>query len=90
MKNAWPLLPATVLAGCAALGTKEVLGSRPSYLEDVRQRVRAAGAGAAHEGCVRRRWTVALPQDGGRRLEGVVPRTGRFALADIGSQLRAH
>ncbi|WP_337786094.1 RNA methyltransferase [Ramlibacter lithotrophicus] len=57
-------------------------------IEDVRQRLRAAGAGAAHEARVLRLWAQALPQDSGRRrLEDFMPRSLRSALPDIEAQL---
>lgn len=58
-------------------------------IEDVRQRLRAAGAGAAHEARVLRLWAQALPQDSGRRrLEDFMPRSLRSALPDIEAQLQ--
>lgn len=57
MKNAWPLLAATVLAGCAALGTKEVLGTRPSYLPSTTESVPNAVA------LQRRMWVPGLDAD---------------------------
>lgn len=57
MKNAWPLLAATVLAGCAGLGTKEVLGTRPSYLASTTESVPNAVA------LQRRMWVPGLDAD---------------------------
>ena len=58
-------------------------------IEDVRQRLRAAGAGAAHEARVLRLWAQALPQDSGRRrLEDFMPRSLRLALPDIEAELQ--
>jgi 23S rRNA (adenine2503-C2)-methyltransferase len=50
-------------------------------IEDIRQRLRALGAGPRHEGHVLRRWVQALPQNGGkRRLEDFLPQALRQAL----------
>lgn len=57
-------------------------------IEALRQRLRAAGAGAAHEERVLRLWAQALPQDSGRRrLEDFMPRSLRTALPEIEAQL---
>jgi 23S rRNA (adenine2503-C2)-methyltransferase len=57
-------------------------------IEALRQRLRAAGAGAAHEERVLRLWAQALPQDSGRRrLEDFMPRSLRAALPEIEAQL---
>ncbi|MHB1124541.1 MAG: RNA methyltransferase [Ramlibacter sp.] len=58
-------------------------------IEALRQRLRAAGAGPAHEQRVLRLWAQALPQDSGRRrLEDFLPRPLRAALPDIEAQLQ--
>ena len=50
----------------------------------LRDRLRAAGAGPAHEQRVLRLWVQALPQDSGRRdIEDFLPRQLRAALPDI-------
>ena len=44
-------------------------------IEDIRQRLRAFGAGPGHEARVLRHWAQALPQDSGRRkLDNYLPR----------------
>lgn len=61
---------------------------RPTTIEAVRQRLRAAGAGAAHEERVLRLWAQALPQDSGRRrLEDFMPRSLRSVLPELEAQL---
>jgi 23S rRNA (adenine2503-C2)-methyltransferase len=58
-------------------------------IEDLRQRLRAAGAGPAHERRVLRLWVQALPQDSGKRQpEHFLPASLRAALPDIESELR--
>ena len=58
-------------------------------IEDLRQRLRAAGAGPAHERRVLRLWTQALPQDSGkRRTEDFLPASLRAALPQIENELR--
>ncbi|HEY0823712.1 MAG TPA: rRNA methyltransferase, partial [Ramlibacter sp.] len=57
-------------------------------VEDVRQRLRAAGAGPSHERRVLRLWSNALPQDAGkRRPEDFLPATLRAALPAIEAEL---
>jgi 23S rRNA (adenine2503-C2)-methyltransferase len=59
-------------------------------IQDLRQRLRAAGAGPTHEQRVLRLWAQALPQDSGRRRpEDFMPRSLRSALADIEAELQA-
>ena len=58
-------------------------------IEDLRLRLRAAGAGPAHERRVLRLWVQALPQDSGKRQpEHFLPASLRAALPDIESELR--
>lgn len=55
-----------------------------SSLDALRQRLREAGAGAAHERRVLRLWSHALPQDSGpRAIESFLPRTLLQALPSI-------
>jgi 23S rRNA (adenine2503-C2)-methyltransferase len=57
-------------------------------IEQLRQRLRACGAGPAHEQRVLRLWAQALPQDGGkRRPETFLPRTLRDALPAFSDEL---
>jgi len=57
-------------------------------LEVIRQRLRAAGAGPAHERRVLRQWSHALPQSAGpRRIESFLPRTLLEALPAIEAEL---
>ena len=57
-------------------------------IEDVRQRLRAAGAGPTHEQRVLRLWAQALPQDSGRRaIDDFLPKRLREALPEIISGL---
>ena len=57
-------------------------------LLDIRQRLRALGAGPKHEDRVLRRWACAQPQDGGRRrLEDFMPQAVRQALPSLGDEL---
>lgn len=54
----------------------------------LRERLRAAGAGASHERRVLRLWVQALPQDSGRRdIDDFLPRRLRDALPEIVSGL---
>lgn len=57
MKNAWPLLAAIALGGCAAPGTMEVMGTRPSYLPTTTESVPNAAA------LQRRMWVPGLDAD---------------------------
>lgn len=58
-------------------------------VEDVRQRLRAAGAGPTHERRVLRLWSNALPQDAGkRRPEDFLPASLRAALPGIEAELQ--
>jgi 23S rRNA (adenine2503-C2)-methyltransferase len=57
-------------------------------ISDIRQRLRAAGAGPGHEFRVLRLWSQALPQTAGRRrIEDFLPQSLRDALPGIESQL---
>jgi len=57
MNNAWLILAAVALAGCAAVGTDAVMGTRPAYLQSVTEAVPNAAA-------LRRRiWTPGLDAD---------------------------
>ena len=57
-------------------------------IEDVKQRLRAAGAGPTHESRVLRLWSQALPQDSGqRRVEHFLPQSLRTALPAIETEL---
>ena len=57
-------------------------------IEDVKQRLRAAGAGPTHEAHVLRLWCQALPQSSGkRRVEHFLPQSLRTALPDIETAL---
>jgi 23S rRNA (adenine2503-C2)-methyltransferase len=59
-------------------------------IEDLRQRLRDAGAGPSHEYRVLRLWSNALPQDAGkRRIEDFLPASLRAALPRIESELDA-
>ena len=58
-------------------------------VEDVRHRLRAAGAGPTHERRVLRLWSNALPQDAGkRRPEDFLPAGLRAALPEIEAELQ--
>ena len=60
------------------------------HIGDIRQRLRALGAGPKHEDRVLRRWACAQPQDGGRRrLEDFMPQAVRQALPALGEELAA-
>ena len=57
-------------------------------IEEIRQRLRALGAGPRHEAHVLRCWSQALPQDGGkRRLEHFLPQPLRQALPGLSEEL---
>ena len=57
-------------------------------IEDIKRRLKAAGAGPSHEYRVLRLWSNALPQDAGkRRIEDFLPQTLREALPAIESEL---
>jgi 23S rRNA (adenine2503-C2)-methyltransferase len=57
-------------------------------LADLRQRLRAAGAGPLHEQRLLRQWVQALPWDGGKRkAEDFLPLTLREALPTITDEL---
>ena len=57
-------------------------------LGKVRQRLRALGAGPAHEQRVLRLWAQALPQDSGRRKpEDFLPRSLRNGLPALMAEL---
>lgn len=57
-------------------------------IEDVKQRLRLAGAGPTHEWHVLRNWSQALPQTSGkRRIEDFLPQSLRIALPVIETQL---
>jgi 23S rRNA (adenine2503-C2)-methyltransferase len=59
-------------------------------LSDLRQRLRALGAGPQHEQRILRRWACAQPQDGGRRrLEDFMPLALRQALPALSQELDA-
>jgi 23S rRNA (adenine2503-C2)-methyltransferase len=59
-------------------------------IESLRQRLRAAGAGPAHERRILRLWSNALPQDHGkRRIEDFLPASLRQALPVIEAELAA-
>ena len=60
------------------------------HVSDIRQRLRALGAGPKHEERVLRRWACAQPQAGGRRrLEDFMPQAVRAALPALDGELRA-
>ena len=60
----------------------------PMRIEDVKQRLSAAGAGPSHESHVLRHWTQALPQTSGkRRVEDFLPKSLRMALPAIETEL---
>ena len=83
-------LPAATLepagTGRAADGGQ---GARPAlHVGQIRDRLRALGAGARHEERVLRRWACAQPQDGGRRkLEDFMPKAVREALPALAAEL---
>jgi 23S rRNA (adenine2503-C2)-methyltransferase len=55
---------------------------------ELRQRLRALGAGPKHEERVLRHWATAMPQDSGRRrLEDFMPKPLREALPDLDAAL---
>ncbi|TFZ06193.1 RNA methyltransferase [Ramlibacter henchirensis] len=57
-------------------------------LSDIHQRLRAAGAGPAHERRVLRLWSHGLPQDSGpRAIESFLPKSLRDALPAVTSEL---
>jgi 23S rRNA (adenine2503-C2)-methyltransferase len=57
-------------------------------IEDLRQRLQAAGAGPSHERRLLRLWSNALPQDSGkRRPENFLPQSLRNALPAIEAEL---
>jgi 23S rRNA (adenine2503-C2)-methyltransferase len=57
---------------------------------DLRHRLRALGANAAHEQHVLRRWAQAKPQDSGRRrIDNYLPLTLRDALSELTDELAA-
>ena len=57
-------------------------------IEDVKQRLRAAGAGPRHESRVLRNWSQALPQTSGKpRFEAFMPQRLRAALPLIEAEL---
>jgi 23S rRNA (adenine2503-C2)-methyltransferase len=57
-------------------------------IEDLRQRLQAAGAGPSHERRLLRLWSNALPQDSGkRRPENFLPQSLRDALPAIEAEL---
>lgn len=59
-------------------------------VEDIRQRLRAAGAGPTHERRVLRLWSQALPQDSGKRRPGdFLPASLLAALPAIEAELAA-
>lgn len=59
-------------------------------IAELRQQLRAAGAGPSHEFRVLRLWSQALPQDSGKRLvEDFLPRSLRDALPSIESGLES-
>jgi len=59
-------------------------------LSDIRQQLRAAGAGPGHEFRVLRLWSQAMPQDSGkRRIENFLPQSLREALPAIEADLDA-
>ena len=60
------------------------------HVSQLRERLRALGAGPKHEERVLRHWACALPQDGGkRRLEDFMPRPVRDALPALAQELAA-
>jgi 23S rRNA (adenine2503-C2)-methyltransferase len=62
----------------------------PSTLSELRQRLRAAGAGISHERRFLRLWTNALPQDHGkRRPEDFLPLVLREAMPRIEAEVAA-
>src|SRR5512139_1110663 len=63
---------------------------RPMHIEDIRQRLRAAGAKPLHEERVLRHWARAWPQQAGkRRIEDVLPLLLRQALPALQADLDA-
>src|SRR4051812_8223520 len=60
----------------------------PMRLSEIRQQLRAAGAGPSHEFRLLRLWSQALPQDSGKRkIENFLPQSLRGALPAIESTL---
>jgi 23S rRNA (adenine2503-C2)-methyltransferase len=58
-------------------------------IQDIRQRLRAHGAGPLHEARVLRLWAQAKPQDSGkRRLEDFIPQGVREALPALAEELK--
>jgi 23S rRNA (adenine2503-C2)-methyltransferase len=58
------------------------------HIQSLRQRLRAAGAGAAHERRILRLWSLALPQDSGRRrIDDFLPASLRAELPAIEAEL---
>lgn len=65
------------------------VGIAGRQVQDVRHRLRMAGAGPTHERRILRLWSNALPQDAGkRRIEDFLPATLRDALPAITSELQ--
>jgi len=65
------------------------MGIAGRQVQDVRHRLRLAGAGPSHERRILRLWSNALPQDAGkRRIEDFLPATLRAALPAITSELQ--
>jgi 23S rRNA (adenine2503-C2)-methyltransferase len=59
-------------------------------IEELRQRLRRLGANPEHEQHVLRRWSMALPQDSGkRRIEDFLPKALRVALPGLLDELAA-
>jgi 23S rRNA (adenine2503-C2)-methyltransferase len=62
----------------------------PMHIEDIRQRLRGAGAKPAHEERVLRHWARAWPQDAGkRRIQDFLPLALRLALPRLQTELEA-
>jgi 23S rRNA (adenine2503-C2)-methyltransferase len=58
------------------------------HIQSLRQRLRAVGAGAAHERRILRLWSLALPQDSGRRrIDDFLPASLRAELPAIEAEL---
>lgn len=73
-------------AGTAAPGEAGTIV--PMQISQLRQRLRALGANAAHEARVLRHWALAKPQDSGRRRnQHYLPQALREALPDIEAEL---
>jgi 23S rRNA (adenine2503-C2)-methyltransferase len=59
-------------------------------IDDLRQRLRTAGAGPSHERRILRLWAQALPMDSGkRRIEDFLPASLRHELPAIEAELAA-